>query len=74
VWGVSDKDFTVTWHNEMGAVGAKGLTLLANAPGKATAALTLAGYTTEDMTSGKLSVAFGAIDPATPYLYVYGAA
>jgi hypothetical protein len=73
VWGVSDKDFTISWLNDLGAEGAKGLTMLANAEGKATAALTLAGYSTDDMTNGRLTVAFGAIDPATPYLYVFGA-
>lgn len=39
---------------------------------KPNALLTLAGFSNADVDSGKLVVLFGAIDPSTPYLYVYG--
>ncbi len=74
VWGVSRDDFTIAWQDGLGATGATGLTMLATAPGGPTAALTLADYTLDDVTNGRLQVSYGAIDPATPYLYLYGAA
>ena len=73
VWGVSQDAFTISWQDGLGAVGATGLTMNASAPGKPNASLTLAGYTTDDMTNGRLIVSFGATDPATPYLHVLAA-
>ncbi len=72
VWGVTREGFSISWLDDLGAEGYKGLTMLATAPGKPSALLTLAGFSNADVDSGKLVVLFGAIDASTPYLYVYG--
>jgi Ca2+-binding RTX toxin-like protein len=64
VWGLTPKDFNIAWSNNEGANGFTGLTLHATAAGKPTASLTLAGFTTDDMSNGRISVTFGN-DPAS---------
>jgi Ca2+-binding RTX toxin-like protein len=59
VWGLTPQDFNIAWSNNGGASGFTGLTLHATAAGKPTASLTLAGFTTEDMSNGRISVTFG---------------
>ena len=59
VFGVTATDFTLTTSNNQGAVGYKGLDFAFTAPGKANANLVLTGYTTADLTNGKLSVSYG---------------
>lgn len=59
VWGITPSDFTLTWLDGQGAAGYTGLTLGATAAGKPDATLTLAGYTSADLTTGKLTVSFG---------------
>jgi Ca2+-binding RTX toxin-like protein len=59
VWGLTPQDFDIAWSNNEGATGFTGLTLHATAAGKPTASLTLAGFTTDDMSNGRLSVTFG---------------
>jgi hypothetical protein len=59
IWGVTTTDFALTWLNGQGASGATGLTGVFTAPGKDEAAVTLAGYTTADLTDGRLSIAYG---------------
>jgi Ca2+-binding RTX toxin-like protein len=59
VWGLTSQDFNNAWSNNEGASGFKGLTLHATAAGKPTASLTLAGFTTDDMSNGRISVTFG---------------
>ncbi len=71
LWGVTQADFTITWLDKLGALGFEGLTMHAVAPGKPDAMLTFADYTRSDLDGGRLQVAFGAIDPSSPYLYVY---
>jgi hypothetical protein len=51
--------FNIAWSNNQGASGFTGLTLHATAAGKPTASLTLAGFTTDDMNNGRISVTFG---------------
>jgi hypothetical protein len=53
-----------------GAAGFTGLTLHATAAGKPTASLTLAGFTSSDLSNGRLSVSFGT-DPASGSAYLY---
>ncbi len=69
VWGVSPADFSLTWQDGQGAAGFTGLTLHATAPGVPTASLTLAGYTSADLSNGKLAVSFGT-DPASGSLFM----
>ena len=59
VWGLTPQDFNIGWSNNQGASGFTGLTLHATAAGKPTASLTLAGFTMDDMSNGRLSVTFG---------------
>jgi len=59
VWGLTPQDFNIAWSNNEGASGFTGLTLHATAAGKPTASLTLAGFTTDDMSNGRISVTFG---------------
>jgi probable HAF family extracellular repeat protein len=69
VWGVSPKDFSLSWLNDQGATGYSGLTLNATAPGKPIASLTLAGFSTADLGNGRLSVSFGT-DAASGSAYM----
>jgi len=73
IWGVTPSNFSLDWADGQGAAGYTGLTLHATATGKPTASLTLAGYTSADLTNGRLSVSFGT-DPASgsAYMYVHG--
>ena len=59
IWGVNDWNFNFGYVNGQGAAGYTGLTIHAAAVGLPTASLTLAGYTTADISSGRLSVSFG---------------
>ncbi len=72
VWGVTPQDFNLSWSNGQGASGYTGLTLDATAAGKPTASLTLTGYSTADLGSGRLSVSFGT-DAASgsPYMNIH---
>ena len=69
LWGVTAKDFALSWVDDQGAADAKGLTLHATAAGKQTASLTLSGYGTNDLSNGRLALNFGQND-AGSYLYV----
>ena len=75
VWGVTPSDFTLSWVNGQGAGGYTGLTLHATAPGVPTASLTLVGYSSADLTNGKLTVSFGATAttdgvPGSSYMHI----
>ncbi len=59
LWGVTQNDFSLSWSDGAGAVGATGLTLTAQAVGKPEVLLTLPGYTQADLANGRLGVAFG---------------
>jgi hypothetical protein len=76
VWGVTASDFNMSWVNGQGATGYTGLTLHATASGVPNASLTLDGFTTADLTNGKLSVAFGTTAetdgvPGSTYMYIH---
>lgn len=60
VWGVTQQNTTITWLNGQGASGYTGLTGVLSTPGQPLTAVTLAGYTTADLTNGRLSVSYGA--------------
>jgi serralysin len=70
VWGVTPQDFTLTWQDGQGAPGYTGLTLHATEQGHPTASLTLVGYTTADLTNGRLSISYGT-DQASGSTYMY---
>jgi hypothetical protein len=75
VWGVTPSDFTLSWVDGQGANGYTGLTLHATSPGEPTASLTLVGYSSADLTDGKLTVSFGATTatggvPGSSYMHI----
>lgn len=72
-WGVSSSA-KIDWVDNAGAAGYTGLTLHATSANGSVASLTLAGFHTPDMASGKLSTSFGH-DAASnsDYLYVHAA-
>lgn len=70
IWGVTPADFNLAWADGQGAAGFTGLTLHATAAGKPIASLTLAGFTTADLSDGRLGVSFGT-DPASGSAYMY---
>lgn len=78
VFGVTPSTFNIGWVDGQGAAGYTGLTLHVTATGVPQASLTLAGFTTADLNSGKLSIAFGT-NPATAsaaastYMYIHAA-
>ena len=72
IFGLTPTGFTDTWVDGQGAAGYTGLTLHATSPGKPTASLTLAGYTSADLASGRLSANFGNEGDGTPFLYIHG--
>ena len=59
LWGLTPTDFKLDWMDGQGATGFTGLTLHATSSQHATASLTLVGYTTTDLNTGRLALAFG---------------
>ncbi len=72
VFGVTQAGFGLSWIDGQGAAGYTGATLYVTQPGKPTAELTLAGYTTADLSSGKLTATFGTEGDGTPYMLIQG--
>jgi Ca2+-binding RTX toxin-like protein len=70
IWGITQADFSIAWQDGQGAAGFTGLTMHASAPGKATASVSLAGYSQADLSNGRLSVSFGT-DAASGSAYMY---
>jgi probable HAF family extracellular repeat protein len=60
------------WVDNQGAAGFTGLTLHVLQPNAPTASLTLAGYTTADLSNGRLNVGFGTEPDGTPFMHVIG--
>jgi hypothetical protein len=78
VWGVNASDFTLTTLNNQGAAGYTGLDMLFTAPGKVAASFVLAGYTSADLSNGRLSVSYGTTPnepnlPGSDYFTVHAA-
>ena len=76
IWGVTPTDFSLNWVNGQGATGYTGLTLHATGAGVPTASLTLSGFSTADLTDGKLTVSFGTTAASggvagSTYMYVH---
>jgi hypothetical protein len=71
IFGVTQSGFVTSWVNGQGATGYTGLTLHLTASGNPTASLTLAGFSTADLSDGRISTSWGAEADGTPYLYVH---
>ncbi len=71
IWGVVPQAFGLAWVDGEGAAGYTGLTLHVTASGQPTASLTLAGYTSADLSDGRLSVSLGTVGGSV-YMYVRG--
>jgi hypothetical protein len=71
IFGITPKGFNTSWVDGQGAAGFTGLTLHVTAPGVPTASLTLSGYSTADLTNGRLTTSFGTETDGTPYLYIH---
>lgn len=72
LFGITPASKTIAWVDNEGAAGATGLTLHATEAGAPEVSFTLAGYTTADLSNGRLGVTYGAEADGTPYLYVVG--
>jgi Ca2+-binding RTX toxin-like protein len=71
IYGVDSSDFALSWVNGQGAAGYTGLTLHCTAAGKPTASMTLVGFTSADMTSGRVAVSFGTDPAAGAYMNIH---
>ena len=60
VFGIGPGTAGLSWADGQGAPGITGLTLHATAPDGRMASLTLAGFTTADLASGRVSASFGS--------------
>ena len=73
LWGLTPQDFATSWVDGQGATGHQGLTLHATGnAGQPEASLTLAGYSTADLSNGRLAMVFGHNDGGD-YLYIHAA-
>jgi Ca2+-binding RTX toxin-like protein len=77
VWGINATDFTMLALDGQGAPGYTGLDLIFTAPGRIDTSFVLAGYSSDDLTNGRLSLSFGATAdlpglPGSQYLSVHG--
>ncbi len=59
IFGVDPVNFHVVTQNNLGAVGAKGLTYTFTAPGKPNASIVIAGFSTADLANGRLTASYG---------------
>jgi hypothetical protein len=69
VFGITPDNFAVSWVDGQGAVGAFGLTMHATSASHPQASFTLAGFSTADLGSGRVTTASGA-NGSEPYLNV----
>ncbi len=72
LFGITPTSKAIAWADNQGTTGATGLTLHATQAGAPTASFTLAGYTTADLSNGRLGATYGTEADGTPYLYVAG--
>jgi hypothetical protein len=71
IFGVTQRGFDTSWVDGQGATGYAGLTLHITASGDPTASLTLAGFSTADLSNGRISTTWGTEPDGTPYLLVH---
>jgi len=79
IFGVDPVNFHVVTQDNLGAVGAKGLTYTFSAVGKPNASIVIAGFSTADLANGRLTASYGtnADLPGQPgsggvYLNIHG--
>ncbi len=79
IFGVDPVNFHVVAQDNLGAAGYKGLTYTFSAAGKPNASIVIAGFSTADLTNGRLSASYGtnADLPGQPgsggvYLNIHG--
>jgi hypothetical protein len=76
IFGVNATDFTFNMIDNQGVAGSTGLDFAFSQPGHPNANVVLAGFSKSDVTSGKLTMAFGqnaatATTPATDFLTIH---
>ena len=71
IFGVTQSGFDTSWVDGQGATGYTGLTLHVTASGDPTASLTLAGFSTADLSNGQISTTWGTESDGTPYFCVH---
>ncbi len=76
VWGINATDFTMLKLDNQGATGFKGLDFISSAPGHVDTSFVLAGYTSADLTNGRLSQSYGTTPnlpglPGSQYLTIH---
>lgn len=76
VFGVNPSDFLTNQLNGQGAQGYQGLDFAFSAPGHADANIVLAGYSTGDVSDGKLTVTYGTTQdlpglPGSQYMNIH---
>ena len=59
IWGVTPSDFHMNTSDNQGAAGFTGLDFSFTAAGQPNANLVLTGFTSADLTNGRLSVTYG---------------
>ena len=72
LFGITPTNKAIAWADGQGTTGATGLTLHATQAGAPQASFTLAGYTTADLSNGRLGTTYGTEPDGTPFLYVVG--
>ncbi len=65
IFGVDATNFHLTTQDNQGAAGAKGLAYTFTSAGKPNATVAIAGFSSADLTNGRLTTSYGA-NPATP--------
>jgi Ca2+-binding RTX toxin-like protein len=76
IFGVNATDFAVNELDNQGAAGALGLDFAFTAPGHANANIVLAGYSTADLSTGRLTLTYGTTQdlpgvPGSQYLNIH---
>ena len=76
VWGVNVTDFKLTNLDNQGAAGALGLDYIFTAPNHIDTSFVLAGYTSADLTNGRLTASYGRTSdppnlPGSQYMTLY---
>ena len=69
LFGFTPTNKSLQWLDNQGAAGSTGLTLHASQAGKPPVSLTLAGYTTADLSNGRLGISFGGTGN-NAYMYI----
>ena len=72
LWGVSPATASITWANDQGAAGYSGLTLHGETANGTSASLTLDNYSQDDLSDGRLAIAYGTNAAIGAYMYIVG--